>query len=140
MAEVRPAECDITAPKLVLVISPKGPAHFLAFVAQCLLTAAGALTANEGAVSSPDRYQAAFDTDQGQFLVEVQQKYAPLGAWRFFNLVRAGFYTDVKAFRAVDQFMVQFGISGDPAVSRLYVNASILDDPRGESNPRGESI
>ena len=34
MAEVRPAECDITAPKLVLVISPKGPAHFLAFVAQ----------------------------------------------------------------------------------------------------------
>ena len=60
------------------------------------LTAAGALTANEGAVSSPDRYQAAFDTDQGQFLVEVQQKYAPLGAWRFFNLVRAGFYTDVK--------------------------------------------
>ena len=102
------------------------------------LTAAGALTANEGAVSSPDRYQAAFDTDQGQFLVEVQQKYAPLGAWRFFNLVRAGFYTDVKAFRAVDQFMVQFGISGDPAVSRLYVNASILDDPRGESNPRGE--
>ena len=70
----------------------------------------------------------------------MQQKYAPLGAWRFFNLVRAGFYTDVKAFRAVDQFMVQFGISGDPAVSRLYVNASILDDPRGESNPRGESM
>ena len=34
MAEVRPAECDITAPNLVLVISPKGPAHFLAFVAQ----------------------------------------------------------------------------------------------------------
>ena len=53
---------------------------------------------------------------------------------------RAGFYTDGKAFRAVDQFMVQFGISGDPAVSRLYVNASILDDPRGESNPRGESM
>ena len=42
---------------------------------------------------------------------------APLGAWRFFNLVSAGFYTDQKVFRAVDQFMVQFGISGDPIVS-----------------------
>ena len=86
---------------------------------------------------APDVFQVAFDTADGQFLIEVHRDWAPLGAWRFFNLVRAGFYTDVKAFRAVDQFMVQFGISGDPAVSRLYANASILDDPRVQSNTRG---
>ena len=70
------------------------------------------------------------DTAEGQVELEIHREWAPRAADRFVGLVRAGFFDGVKVFRAVDGFMVQFGISGDPAVSRLYANASILDDPR----------
>jgi len=41
-------------------------------------------------------------------------------------------------FRAIEGFMVQFGIHGDPAVSAKWSQARIADDPStGQSNTRG---
>ena len=82
------------------------------------------------------------DTAEGQVELEIHREWAPRAADRFVGLVRAGFFDGVKVFRAVDGFMVQFGISGDPRVSAQYGGASFPDeDPADQkekqSNARG---
>ena len=86
---------------------------------------------------APDTFKADFDTSKGKFVVEVTRAWAPNGADRFYNLVKSGFFNDVRFFRVISGFMVQFGIHGDPAVSTPWRMARIPDDPVKESNKRG---
>jgi peptidyl-prolyl cis-trans isomerase A (cyclophilin A) len=86
---------------------------------------------------APKKYKVKFDTTIGEFVVEVTRKWAPLGADRFYNLVKIGFYDDVAFFRVIDGFMVQFGIHGDPRVNRAWATAGIKDDPVKQSNKPG---
>jgi peptidyl-prolyl cis-trans isomerase A (cyclophilin A) len=86
---------------------------------------------------APDRFRVRFETTKGPFVIEVTRAWAPRGADRFYNLVRAGYYDDVAFFRVIGNFMVQFGINGDPAVNRVWRQAQIQDDPVTQSNKRG---
>jgi peptidyl-prolyl cis-trans isomerase A (cyclophilin A) len=86
---------------------------------------------------APAIFKARFDTSVGPFVVEVHRDWAPLGADRFYNLVKYGFFDGVRFFRAVRNFMVQFGINGDPSVQRPWRDANIPDDPVKQSNKRG---
>jgi peptidyl-prolyl cis-trans isomerase A (cyclophilin A) len=86
---------------------------------------------------APETYKAKFDTSKGAFVVEVHRDWAPLGADRFYNLVKNGFYDDVRFFRVLDDFMAQFGINGDPAVMAAWRGADLKDDPVKQSNKRG---
>ena len=88
--------------------------------------------------TAPATYKAKFETSAGDFVVEVHRDWAPKGADRFYNLVKNGFFDDCRFFRVVPNFMVQFGINGDPAVqTRLARTTDIADDPVKESNKRG---
>jgi cyclophilin family peptidyl-prolyl cis-trans isomerase len=78
---------------------------------------------------APSLYNVAFTTTKGRFVVTVHRSWAPRGADRFYNLVRARFFDGVEFFRVVKGFVVQFGISPYPAVSRAWQNATIPDDP-----------
>jgi peptidyl-prolyl cis-trans isomerase A (cyclophilin A) len=86
---------------------------------------------------APAVYKAKFDTTKGTFVVEVHRDWAPNGADRFYNLVKNGFYDNVRFFRVISGFMVQFGINGDPKVSAPWREARIPDDPVKQSNKRG---
>ncbi len=86
---------------------------------------------------APAIYKAKFDTSKGAFVVEVHRDWAPTGADRFYNLVKNGFFDDVRFFRVISGFMVQFGINGSPDVSRVWREARIKDDPVKQSNKRG---
>lgn len=86
---------------------------------------------------APAKYKAVFTTSKGEFVVEVTRDWSPAGADRFYNLVKHGFFNDVRFFRAIKGFMVQFGISGDPALSAVWREANIPDDPVKQSNKRG---
>ena len=86
---------------------------------------------------APDRFKVRFETSAGTFTVEVYREWAPRGADRFYNLVRHGFYDDQRFFRVVPGFVVQFGMHGDPEISRKWYDARILDDPVRASNLRG---
>ena len=86
---------------------------------------------------APGQFRVKFETTKGNFIVAVTRDSAPLGADRFYNLVRMGFYNDVAFFRVIDGFMAQFGIHGDPKVNEKWESARIDDDPTRESNVRG---
>jgi peptidyl-prolyl cis-trans isomerase A (cyclophilin A) len=86
---------------------------------------------------APAAYKVKFDTSKGPFVVEVTRAWAPKGADRFYNLVKNGFYDNVRFFRVISGFMVQFGINGDPGVMARWRTAQIGDDPVTQSNKRG---
>jgi peptidyl-prolyl cis-trans isomerase A (cyclophilin A) len=87
---------------------------------------------------APDVFKAQFTTTKGDFVVEVHRDWAPLGADRFYNLVKNGFFTNTAFFRVIPGFMVQFGMSANPAVNKAWENANFKDDPVKESNKRGK--
>jgi peptidyl-prolyl cis-trans isomerase A (cyclophilin A) len=99
----------------------------------------GGETAREAAPAkpAPDSYRAVFETSKGRFVVEVTKAWAPEGAERFYRLIERKFYDDARFFRVIPNFVVQFGINGDPKVSARWRNLTIADDPVKESNKRG---
>ncbi len=86
---------------------------------------------------APDVFKAKFVTPKGEFVVEVTRAWSPLGADRFYNLVKNGFFTNAAFFRVISGFMVQFGLSAWPEVNRAWREVRIQDDPVKESNKRG---
>lgn len=96
----------------------------------------GSETDNAAAGATGETYQVQFETTAGDFVVEVHRDWSPRGADHFRELVEGGFYNDVAFFRAVKDFMVQFGISGDPQTNEKW-GQEILDDPVVKSNKRG---
>jgi peptidyl-prolyl cis-trans isomerase A (cyclophilin A) len=86
---------------------------------------------------APATYKVRFDTTKGVFVVQVNRAWAPNGADRFYNLVKNGFYDNVRFFRVISGFMVQFGIHGDPKLSAPWREARIPDDRVSQSNKRG---
>jgi peptidyl-prolyl cis-trans isomerase A (cyclophilin A) len=90
--------------------------------------------------TAPSQYKVQFATTKGNFTIDVTREWAPKGADRFYNLVKNGFYDEVRFFRVIrvpEPFMAQFGISGDPAVSAKWADANLDDDPVMQPNTRG---
>src|SRR5271157_1641643 len=84
-----------------------------------------------------DVFKAKFTTTKGDFVVEVTRAWAPLGADRFYNLVRNHFYDSAGIFRVVPGFVTQFGIPARPEIGKAWAEAKIPDDPVGQSNLTG---
>lgn len=73
-------------------------------------------------------------------LCSPRADWAPLGAARFTQLSKAGFFEDCRFFRVLKGFVAQFGINGDPAVQAKYRGAVMQDDPVTQSNKRGTVV
>jgi peptidyl-prolyl cis-trans isomerase A (cyclophilin A) len=86
---------------------------------------------------APQIYRVTFETTQGDFTIEVHRSWAKQGADRFYNLAKSGFFDGVKFFRVVPNFVVQFGISPYPNVSKAWRSATIPDDIVTVHNERG---
>ena len=86
---------------------------------------------------APASYQVKFVTTKGDFTVTVTRAWAPVGADRFYNLVKHHFYDNASFFRVLPGFVAQFGLSAYPAVSTAWSKATISDDPVTQSNLHG---
>ncbi len=86
---------------------------------------------------APEEYKVKFTTTKGDFTVTVTRAWAPIGADRFYSLVKHHFYDNASFFRVLPGFVVQFGISAYPPVSAAWKDADIKDDPVTQSNLRG---
>jgi peptidyl-prolyl cis-trans isomerase A (cyclophilin A) len=99
----------------------------------CVFSACGQKPANE---TAPAMFRVNFDTSRGPVVIEVNRADAPIGADRFYNLVKAKVLDGARFFRVIPGFMAQFGIPADPAVTKVW-DMPIQDDPVKTSNARG---
>lgn len=106
---------------------------FIYLILQLLISAADPAWHRE----APNTFTARFESSQGAFVIEVHRDWAPHGADRFYNLVRNGFYDDLRFTRVVPGFIAQFGLHNDPRVTALWKTQTIPDDPVKQSNKRG---
>ena len=63
-------------------------------------------------------------TTKGDVLLELHRDWAPNGVDRFHNLVKVGYFKDVAFFRVIGGFMAQFGMHGDPNVTRAWKSSN----------------
>ena len=85
---------------------------------------------------APAVYLVKLNTTKGPIVIRVNKNWAPIGADRFYNLVRAGFYNNQYIFRSTSQF-AQFGIPSKPELSRVWMEKTMFDDRAVQSNKRG---
>jgi peptidyl-prolyl cis-trans isomerase A (cyclophilin A) len=85
----------------------------------------------------PDVFKVDFDTSKGPVVIEVHRDWAPLGADRFYELVKSGYFDGGRFFRVVPGFVVQFGIAGEPANTAKWKDKNLTDDPVKQSNTAG---
>lgn len=86
---------------------------------------------------APDTFLATVETTRGDFVIRVVREWAPIGADRFYNLVRHGYYDDARIHRVVPGFITQWGVAGDPEVTAVWYDRGMPDDPVVASNVRG---
>lgn len=86
---------------------------------------------------APETFKVKFTTTKGDVIIEVTRAWAPLGADRFYNLVKGGFYKDAAFFRVLPRFVAQFGIPARPEVAAAWDHAYIKDDKVTQTNKRG---
>jgi peptidyl-prolyl cis-trans isomerase A (cyclophilin A) len=84
---------------------------------------------------APEVYLVKLNTTKGPIVIRVTKNWAPIGADRFYNLVRAGFYNNNIIFRSTKQF-AQFGIPARPEISRVWMEHTMFDDRPIQSNKR----
>ncbi len=81
-------------------------------------------------------FRVRMDTTAGPIVVEVHRDWAPIGAKRFEDLINDGYYNGARFFRVVPNFIVQWGLAGDPAKTRKW-DRPIKDDPVLQTNREG---
>ncbi len=86
---------------------------------------------------APETFKVKFETSKGDIVIQVTRAWAPLGADRFYNLLKAGYFTNAASVRVIEGFMAQAGIHGDPRVNAAWRTATIEDDPVEQRNTRG---
>lgn len=86
---------------------------------------------------APETFKVKFTTTKGDFVVEAHRDWAPLGVDRLYQLVVSGFYTDIAVFRVQPEYVVQFGIAGNPELNKAWEFYTLEDEPVGTSNLKG---
>jgi peptidyl-prolyl cis-trans isomerase A (cyclophilin A) len=87
--------------------------------------------------TAPRAFKVRLETTKGDVVIEIERAWAPLGVDRFYNLVKAGYYDDMRITRVVVPKWAQFGINGDPKIAKTWRERTIRDEPRVLANERG---
>ena len=88
------------------------------------------------AVQAPDSFTATFETSAGDFEVEFYREWSTRGVDRVYHLTRYNFYAGSRFFR-VNPALVQFGLTGQPALDSVWADLTIPDDLLVVNNARG---
>jgi peptidyl-prolyl cis-trans isomerase A (cyclophilin A) len=94
-----------------------------------LLFALGTDPAAMALEQAPGTFTVRLETTKGAIVIECVRAWAPLGADRFYELVKSGYYDNAALFRIRPRTWVQFGIAADPKVAQAWRPKTIPDDP-----------
>ena len=129
------------SPKMILVIALTACSHSSAPSTSAPRVARKALLLNpadpEWRKPAPPVSRIRFETSKGVFVLELIRDWGPIGADRFYNLARLGYYDDTRFHRVNKSYIAQFGLHGDPAVNAAWKNQYLTDDPPRSDNQRG---
>jgi len=89
---------------------------------------------------APAQYKVRLTTTKGDVVILVHRDWSPLGADHFYELTNMGFYNGCYFFRAIKNFVVQWGINGDPKINKDWSEITIKDDPPKVSNKIGTVV
>lgn len=92
------------------------------------------------AAAAPDSFTLLFTTSKGDVELRVRREWSPLGVDRLHYLASNGFFDGARFFRVVPGFVVQFGLSGRPAVDEAFKRLMINDDSVRVTNRRGTLV
>jgi peptidyl-prolyl cis-trans isomerase A (cyclophilin A) len=90
--------------------------------------------------TGPAQYKVLLQTTKGDVVILVHREWSPLGADHFYELTKAGFYDNNAIFRALPGFVMQWGINGNPQVTKQWSQNTIRDDPPKVSNKIGTIV
>ena len=68
------------------------------------------------------------DDNDGMIIIEVNRTWAPIGADRFYSLVKDNYYNCAAFFRVVPNFIIQWGVASSSEESSKW-STQIQDDP-----------
>ena len=86
---------------------------------------------------APATFRVRLETSKGPIVIQAHRDWSPNGVDRFYQLVQDGYYDDVRFFRVVPPFVVQFGMHGDTARNAQWANRGLIDEPVKQPNRRG---
>jgi peptidyl-prolyl cis-trans isomerase A (cyclophilin A) len=87
--------------------------------------------------AAPDSFRVDLQTSKGLITVVARRAWAPHGVDRFYYLTKHGYYDSTYFFRVIENFVAQFGISGNPKINAAWEARRIPDDPVRHPNMRG---
>src|SRR3982751_7086040 len=82
---------------------------------------------SELARAAPDSFRVDLETSRGPITVVARRAWAPHGVDRFYYLTKHGYYDSTYFFRVIENFVAQFGISGNPSINAAWENRRIRD-------------
>ena len=71
----------------------------------------------------------------GTFTIELRPDWAPKGVERVVALQKSGFFEGMPFFRALSNFLIQFGISPDREKHKTWMQAGNIDDDPAPTSP-----
>ena len=86
---------------------------------------------------APGRFRVRLVTRHGPLVIEVERASAPQIAERFFQLARIGYFDGAPFFRVEPGFIVQFGLHGEPEITKAWRTSYVTGSLSGRSNVRG---
>jgi len=66
----------------------------------------------------------------GDFTIELDHSWSPLGVARFLELTKAEFFDGQIFYRVVPGFLINFGIAADPSLEAKWSNQKLPDEPK----------
>ncbi len=87
-------------------------------------------------LKSPDSFLVKFETTKGNFKLKIERKYSPLAVDRFYQLVKSNYFTNIPIYRAVKNFVIQFGTL-DTNIDNAWSSHILIDEPVLKSNKEG---
>jgi peptidyl-prolyl cis-trans isomerase A (cyclophilin A) len=85
---------------------------------------------------APDSFHVVFYTSKGEFEIAVYKSWSPLGATRFYQLVKSNFYHNIYIFRSTNKY-IQFGITDHPELNDYMSKKMLVDENLVQSNTAG---
>lgn len=85
---------------------------------------------------APPVFQSRFETSKGTFDIEVERKWSPKAADRFYQLVKRNYFENTLFYRVNPGFVAQFG-GNDTLLSKEWGSYKIPDEPVLLGNDKG---